>query len=746
MDGFHDLIRNQALLSSACVKQSAPSAAAPTTPEKRYRCTTCAQGFSRAEHLKRHQTRPWEDTGAKPFSCVFCSRDFSRKYVLHPLTSFTIADQPRGIVFKLTTVIANGAAIEMFLTRSRKAVARMRSVSSETGRRRRSQSVPPTKDAISWSTLTPNLVNDKFGPVGDRVSIQALLNGGIDTFTEAFNLPPCDDRQAGIQFRQQNEEPEDEIDQSHLKLEDQSPLTCDYSAMFEVPLGVDDQYLDFWTGPFGLMPSPSYSDLQLEMYDPSMVSSEMQMASTPSTTTQPPPDQAQYVSALAMAIYNKLWCLALDEKARQELTTCLNFLLTGEKIRKFISLYFRNWHLNCPILHKPSFDPVNVPVSLVISVVFIGAMYSKDQTERLAAKKLVDVAELVVFDSEIFSFESEVTRSIQDESTPANPDSAHEWQIFQELQAGYLMVIAQYWGGSRGSKRRAMQSRFGDVINVARSMQLHHARHLPTDRISEIVWLQKETKIRTISVIALLDCAMRIYSNYPCRITLAELDNDLPCKEAIFSSRHPFMQDESIFAPRLTMSQCFALLFDGKAKLPNSTAPSVLSSQADASEAEALLEGADTNCELTIFDLFILIHCKATALVRVMKALMANPILVLYTYVHSCIMTMSLNLPTTNFGPGSKSSLAMGRITHQVKGALEKWRQLWEAIRSQTQDKSLKAEGMYRNAFKFWVLLQFILAKEEAIDVITGMEVNCDDALTKLKVLFESDNEADGRS
>ena len=86
----------------------------------------------------------------------------------------------------------------------------------------------------------------------------------------------------------------------------------------------------------------------------------------------------------------------------------------------------------------------------------------------------------------------------------------------------------------------------------------------------------------------------------------------------------------------------------------------------------------------------------------------------------------------------------MGHITHQIKGALERWRQLWEIIRSQTQEKSLKAEGMYRNAFKFWVLLQFIVTKEEAVDVITGMEVNCDDALTKLKVLFQNDNDQEG--
>jgi hypothetical protein len=437
---------------------------------------------------------------------------------------------------------------------------------------------------------------EKFGPLGDRVSIQALLNGGTDTFTETFNLPPSDDRQRGLQFHAQNDEPEEEPE---LKVEDEMPGVFDYSSLFLNPSGVDDQYLDFWNGPFGIMPSPSYNDMQLELYDPSIISPGAQAVSTPSSAG-PSADQAQYISALNMAIYNKLWCLALDEKTRQELTACLNFLLTGEKLRRFVSLYFRNWHLNCPILHRPSFDPAKIPLHLLISVVFIGAMYSKDQTERLAAKKLIDVAELVVFDSEIFSFDIEIIRSLQNDNSSAALDSDREWEIFQELQGGYLMVVAQYWAGSRASKRRAMQSRLGDVINVARSMQLHHARHQPSDRISEVLWLQKETKIRTISAIALLDTAMRIYSNYPCRITLAELDNDLPCKEATFSSRHPFMQDESVFASRITISQAFALLFNGKAKV-DSAVVSVHSGEVS-EQAE--------DCDLTIFDLFILIHCE----------------------------------------------------------------------------------------------------------------------------------------
>lgn len=297
----------------------------------------------------------------------------------------------------------------------------------------------------------------------DRVSIRALLNGGIDTFTESFNLPPCDDRIRSLESHQRKHEQGDESALNSPPNE--SPDTIDYSGFFGSPTGPDVQYLDFWTGPFGLIPSPSYSttDLQLELYNPSGVSLDVQSARTPSQSQL---DQAQYVSALNLAIHNKLWCLALEPRTRQELTTYATFLMTNDKVSRFISLYFRNWHLNSPMIHRPSFDPAEVSLSLLLSVVIIGAMYSKDQSERLAAQRLVDVAELVVFDSEIFSLEIEASHVLQRESIAYVDSGEHDWKLFQELQAGFLMVIAQYWGGARIAKRRAMESRFGDVIKV----------------------------------------------------------------------------------------------------------------------------------------------------------------------------------------------------------------------------------------------------------------------------------------
>jgi transposase-like protein len=57
MEEFHDLVRSQALLSSAWSNPVADTVMTTPASEKRYRCATCGQNFSRAEHLKRHQTR-----------------------------------------------------------------------------------------------------------------------------------------------------------------------------------------------------------------------------------------------------------------------------------------------------------------------------------------------------------------------------------------------------------------------------------------------------------------------------------------------------------------------------------------------------------------------------------------------------------------------------------------------------------------------------------------------------------------
>lgn len=94
-------------------------------------------------------------------------------------------------------------------------------------------------------------------------------------------------------------------------------------------------------------------------------------------------------------------------------------------------------------------------------------------------------------------------------------------------------------------------------------------------------------------------------------MAVGECDTDLPCKEATFNSRHPFMQDESIFAPRLTISQAYAQLFEGKATPSGSLSTSLALVKVKTADDETESADQDSNSDFTPFDLFILIHCMA---------------------------------------------------------------------------------------------------------------------------------------
>ncbi|KAG8411142.1 hypothetical protein J3459_016587 [Metarhizium acridum] len=81
-------------------------------------------------------------------------------------------------------------------------------------------------------------------------------------------------------------------------------------------------------------------------------------------------------------------------------------------------------------------------------------MYSHDKTDRLAARKLLNIAELVVFSAEIFAASHEIKHASH-ESTAANSTQKEwDWYQFQQVQAGYLITTVQYRAGTRQAKIR----------------------------------------------------------------------------------------------------------------------------------------------------------------------------------------------------------------------------------------------------------------------------------------------------
>lgn len=298
------------------------------------------------------------------------------------------------------------------------------------------------------------------------------MNGGTDSFTEKFLLPPCSERTRGLVYhtkKEWEESPSPTVSYGY------DGVRTDYAPAFidadPGDLGFfHDTFINFFNGPFGETQKSLYDPLTGGLaYRPIVPPGQDPNLTLPGETIYEP--EAPFATALIQSILTKVWTVSLDTKAQEEISTNLHFLLTPGRIRKFIQLYFKHWHPHCPVIHPPSFDPDHVPTSLLASVVFMGAMYSTDERESYAAKRVLDFAELFVFSTEAFACENEIARVF---TGTVNPDLERgDWLHFQHFQAGYLMVVIQYWAGGRISRNRAMENRFGEIIKVYFSCHLN---------------------------------------------------------------------------------------------------------------------------------------------------------------------------------------------------------------------------------------------------------------------------------
>lgn len=346
---------------------------------------------------------------------------------------------------------------------------------------------------------SPSEKAEMYEQPSDRGSIKFLLNGGTDSFTEQFRLPPRSDRARGLVYHNQTglKEAAGEVFPYDVQgnrpeyapaLVDPDPATLQF---------FQDTFLDFFNGPFG--------DGQKSMEDPFVEQVTYQTAIPPGQdpAMRPSPKQPifeperPFAMALIQSILARAWTVSLDAKAQEELSTNLNFLLTTARIRTFSALYFRYWQPSCAIIHVPSFDPETVSLPLLASVVFMGAMYSGDPREAYVAKRVLDFAELYIFSSHVFSPDTEIATLFSGTRPP--DDDASDWVKFQNFQAGFLVTVVQYWAGSRPSRNRAMENRFSEIVKVARCLTLVKCRHSPQDQL-EHQWIQTECRIRCVAL------------------------------------------------------------------------------------------------------------------------------------------------------------------------------------------------------------------------------------------------------
>ncbi|KAL4960064.1 uncharacterized protein BDV14DRAFT_149716 [Aspergillus stella-maris] len=682
-------------------------------PTKHFCCTICQRGFTRIDHLKRHHLR---HSGLKPYSCVFCSESFARCDNLrdHYADCAKRGDREvpeTGQRGRRRHACQSCTSMKLRCDGQSPCGSCVKR-NLECNKERKHQ--PTASPGVESDT--PSTRNEDYSQPSDRGSIKFLLNGGTDSFTEDFLLPPRSDRSRGLEYHHQKEEAES----SMLAFEPKSATTEFAPALVELDPNslsfFQDTFLDFFNGPFGEMHKSMvdpYAGGGMMDYQPVLPGQDPNLAFQGQQSFEP---ERPYATALIQAILSRAWSVPLDAKIHEEISTNLTFLLTTARIQKFVALYFKYWHANCTIIHMPSFDPNTAALPLLTSVVFMGAMYTKDERELYAAKRLLDFAELYVFSSDIFSSEYELAATIC--GGRYNENEAHDWIQFQSFQAGFLMVVVQYWAGGSVSSSRAMENRFSEVIKVARRTGLVRYRHTAEDGIDETIWIQNECRIRNMNIVSTLDNAFSFYQNYPCRLSHTEYQWEFPCLDSVFASEHPFAESNFQVSRGMSIRDAFDELFeDIGGRADNSPSPS-----------------SSAIARLTVLDMFVLIHVLYAFINTHMTSLAP---LMRYTQAP----THKQSISSSSAGKRRQSVVQEDWTLTPIRMALARWRDHWLTLRNTVTSHEWASMGFYKNGYNFWLVSQLLITKKESVDVVMKMEVRCEDKLEKLKVLLKDEND-----
>jgi hypothetical protein len=146
---------------------------------------------------------------------------------------------------------------------------------------------------------------------------------------------------------------------------------------------------------------------------------------------------------------------------RLEIQQQLQSLCRQASVVRFVSYYFNIWHHNCRIVHRPSFGLETCHEPLVLAVIFLGAMYSPDPMERVAASAVLEHVESFIFSR----LPSSSSRGSGDQAISGTVIDDEE--SFQSVQAAFLTVITLFWTGTAVQKRRAATDLFSIVVEVS---------------------------------------------------------------------------------------------------------------------------------------------------------------------------------------------------------------------------------------------------------------------------------------
>ncbi|KAK4936744.1 hypothetical protein LTR10_022468 [Elasticomyces elasticus] len=235
-------------------------------------------------------------------------------------------------------------------------------------------------------------------------------------------------------------------------------------------------------------------------------------------------------------------------------------------------------------------------------------------------------------------------------------------------------------------------------------------------------------------MLRLLDCASSFYSNYPCILTLANLQAHLPCEASLFESEHPFAEEHFRFSRDTGASELFEMFFQDDEDHVANAQPWVTTAGASVTLDGTRRSGSHI---LTLMDLYVFAHREHT-LLPLHPAQRANlpPVLCIMIHTRAALLSPFRAAQSAFFEAAPGPS---GEWNALIDRALARWSSFWEILHANTSPTRWAATGMYKNSYNIWRVARLLHDKKESVGLLRSLEVPCPDKVAALKVLLGRD-------
>ncbi|TLD18656.1 hypothetical protein PspLS_10283 [Pyricularia sp. CBS 133598] len=212
-------------------------------------------------------------------------------------------------------------------------------------------------------------------------------------------------------------------------------------------------------------------------------------------------------------------------------------VLAPGNVRAFVARYFRNAHLDFPLLHRASFAMETAAPELLLAVLLCGSLYMPPTDSALSARSLFHLAEELAFRRLAAGLAA--AERVDDGVYGAAECPS---RLYETLQAALIVHALQSTMRSSTARRRNRTVRLPALVSAVRVLKLAKTKHAVSDLMTmspEARWfqfVQSETRIRIATWTLLSDCQQSGVFHCPQLMTTLEMTGDLPCLPELWNA------------------------------------------------------------------------------------------------------------------------------------------------------------------------------------------------------------------